>query len=552
MPAAIFRRECLLKIGDLRIDPALDEIVRDGVATKLEPRAMRLLLCLAERPGEVLSVEALLDAVWKDVVVSTDSVYAAVAALRRILGDDPRDPKYIANVPRRGYRLIASVSPWKEPEVLPAPEAPELPGKPSIVVMPFANLCADPQQAYFVDGLMEEIVNALSRIRTLFVIGSGSSRNLKAQGLSPAEAAQRLGVRYILQGSVRRAGDQVRILARLIDSSTDAQVWADRFEGRIENVFELQDGVALGVAGAIEFTVQNAEALRFARRPTSDLESYELYLRALVPFRTYTRAGIEEALKLLRRALDLDPDFALALSLTASCHAIIAQHQWTDDPATHGRAMMEMIERSLRSGSDDPQVLGTAALTYWFHHEITLATRFAERAASLNPGSSFPLLARAVVCVSTGDLTLAEDCLHRSMRLDPLSPNRNLQLGTLASVRLAQRRFAEAASLASEAAQLSIAPTFLGLMASACGYLAEKRAACEALAQLEKLTSVPMAQLAAIMYQRPEHQALFLDGIALARQMPSETQPGMSPDVEADALSRDHDVAAAQRLKIDQ
>lgn len=542
----------LLKIGDLRVDPALDEICKDGVAIKLEPRAMRLLVCLAERPGQVLSVEELLDAVWKDVVVSHDSVYAAIAALRRMLGDDPRDPKYIANVVRRGYRLIAPVSPWGEAGADPLPAASaEWPSKPSIAVMPFANLSNDPEQMYFVDGLMDEVVSALTRIRTLFVIGSGSSRSLKGQALTPGEAARKLGVRYILEGSVRRAGEQIRIIVKLIDSSTDAQIWADRFEGRLENLFDLQDEVASGVAGVIEFSVQNAEVQRSAKRPTADLQSYDLYLRALVPFRTYTRAGIEKALELLNCALQTDPDFALALSLAASCHAVIAQYQWTDDVPAHGYAMMDLIKRSLLCGSDDPQVLGTAALTYWLQGEVTMAARLAERAAELNPGSSFPLLARAVISTSLGELEVAEECVQRSMRLDPLSPNRNLQLGALASIRLAQRRFSEALTFSQEATHVSASPTSIGLMASAYGHLNDKSAAQAALAQVAQLTNMSMPQLAAIFYQQPEHRRVFLEGVTRAQDGHLGTEAGGCPSVSTAALPGNDDVAAAERLKVE-
>jgi len=520
----------LLNIGGLRVDPALDVIYKDGVTIKLEPKAMRLLVCLAEHAGQVLSVEEILDLVWKDVVVSSDSVYAAVAALRRSLGDDPRKPKYIANVVRRGYRLIAAVTPWVEPAVDPPSIAPELPSKPSVAVMPFANLSDDPEQSYFIDGLMEEVVSALTRIRTLFVIGNGSTRDRKGQGLTPCEAARKLGVRYLLEGSVRRAGDQIRVIARLIDSATEAQIWANRFDGGLQEMFELQDKVALGVAGVVEFSVENAEMLRSSHRPSADLKSYELYLQALVPFRTYTRAGVEAALDLLRRALKLDPEFALASSLAASCHAVIGQFQWTDDPATHGRAMRELIERSLRSGSDDPQVLGTAALTYWRAGEIGIAAQLADRAAGLNPGSSFPLLVRGIISVSTGDLEQAVACLEGSMRLDPLSPNRNLQLRSLASARLAQRRFAEAAMLSHEATQLSKVPTAVGLMASAYGHLKQTRVARDAMALLRTLTPVTPPQLAATFYHRPEHRALFLEGIAFLEEKPAELDSAFKAD----------------------
>jgi TolB-like protein len=548
MSAAV---KSLLKIADLRVNPALDEICRDGVVTKLEPRAMRLLVTLAGRAGQVVSVKELLDLVWQDVIVSPDSVYAAVAALRRILGDDPKNPRYIANVVRRGYRLIAPVSEWVDPPLDAASgAAPALPSMPSIAVMPFGNLSHDPQQVYFVDGLMDEIVSALARIRTLFVIGSGSSRSLKGQDLTAHDAARLLGVRYILEGSVRKDADEIRIIVKLIDSSTDAQIWSDRFSGRLDQVFELQDKVALGAAGVIEFSVQHAEMLRSIKRPTADLKSYDLYLRALVRFRSYTRAGIEEAFELLKRALELDPDFALAASLMASCHAVIAQYQWADDPMAHHLATMDWVERSLRSNSDDPQVLGTAALCHWLRGDIPIARRLADRAVSLNPGSSFPLLCSGMIFVSQGDLQAAEECLERSMRLDPLSPNRNLQLGAMAATRLAQKRFGEAATLSRESSQLGNAPTSVGLTASACGHLGQTRAAQDAIALVKTLTNMTMAQIAAIWYQMAEHRALFLEGITLAERAPQESVVHAWPHGQPDPLSGDHDGVAGQRHKV--
>jgi TolB-like protein len=417
-------------------------------------------------------------------------------------------------------RLMAdgqTVATRDAPAAAPAADPP-LPDKPSIAVMPFANLSQDPDQAYFVDGLMEEIIGALTRFTTFFVIASGTSLSLRGQDLTPLEAALRLGVRYMLEGSVRRAGDQVRIAVKLIDSHTGAQIWAHRFDGKLEDVFALQDEVALGVAGVMEFKVEHAETLRSIKRPTSDLRSYELYLLALARLRTYTREGVYDALRLLEKALELDPDYGRALGLAASCHVIILQYHWTDDPAEHARLMMERVDKAVHLAWDSPQLLGTASLVYRVAGDYGTAAKLAERSASLNPGSAFSLLAKGWACGGLGRFEEAEDCLKRALRLDPISPDRNLQLSALAETYLAQGRFGEAADIAHEAIQLTKAPTAFALAASANGHLANYPAAAEALASMRAMAAISPEEVAALMYQKPEHRAVFLEGIARAEK----------------------------------
>jgi TolB-like protein/DNA-binding SARP family transcriptional activator len=386
--------------------------------------------------------------------------------------------------------------------------------RPSIAVMPFNNLGNDPDQAYFADGLMEEIVSSLTRIRTLLVIASGSTLSLKDHQLSATEAAAKLGVRYVLEGSVRRAGELIRISVRLIDASTGGQIWQDRFDGRNEDIFELQDSVAANVAGVIEFSVQTAEAIRAAKRPTSDLQSYDLYLRALGPFRTYTREGMFEALDLLNKALERDPDFGLALSLVACVHGNILQYGWGDDPALHEQLAIDLNQRAIRHGADDPQVLATSALALWNNAEIPAALSLAERAYQLNPGSSFTLMVRALISVAAGNLEDADDSVERSLRLDPLSPNRNLQLDIFAALRLAQGRFEEAADYARDAVQIDASPLGHGLLVAAQAKLGDEDAVKRELARFHALSTMTLEQVAARFYAKPEHRAMFMDRLA--------------------------------------
>jgi TolB-like protein len=422
-----------------------------------------------------------------------------------------RDARMFVGKGNEADELAASLPPSK------AAQEAYVATKPSLAVMPFANLSNDAEQSYFVDGLMEELVGALSRIRTLLVIGSGSTMTLKAHGLSTLEAAKKLGVHYALEGSVRKGGDSLRISATLIDVSTGRHVWSDRFDGKLENVFDLQDEVALGVAGVIDFSVQTAEVLRMSKRPTSDLKSYDLYLRALTLFRTYTRDGFLKALEQLDQALALDPVYGLAFSMAANCYGLLLRFGWSDDPELHGAKLKEMIGQSLRTGSDDPQVLSSIALIFWATGDFAMAEQLAARSIDLNPGSSLGYLARGNAQVGQGRVEEADKSFQRSMQLDPLSPNRNLQLAGQAAAHLAQGHYMEAATLADEASHISKTMVSLGISAAAHGHLGEHAAARQALADLAELSTVPLPQIGAIAFGQREHQDVYLSGIALAQ-----------------------------------
>ena len=220
--------------------------------------------------------------------------------------------------PVRVYR-VRDVGAARSPSA-PGPPLLPLPDKPSIAVLPFANMSGDPEQEYFADGMVEEITTALSHIRWLFVIARNSSFTYKGQAVDVKQVGRELGVRYVLEGSVRKAGGRVRITAQLIDALTGTHLWADRFDGSLEDIFELQDKVAVNVGGVIEPTLQAAEMRRSAARPPTDLTAYDLYLRALAIFFPITKERIFAALALLERAIAIDRHYAPALSWAAICH----------------------------------------------------------------------------------------------------------------------------------------------------------------------------------------------------------------------------------------
>ena len=257
-----------------------------------------------------------------------------------------------------GSARSARVGAAELPPVLP------LPDKPSIAVLPFQNMSGDPEQEYFADGMVEEITTALSRIRWLFVIARNSSFTYKAHAIDVKQVGRELGVRYVLEGSVRKAGGRMRITAQLIDAVADAHLWADRFDGSLEDVFELQDKVAVGVVGVIEPALQAAEIRRSAERPTSDLTAYDLYLRALRYHQSEDREGILQALDTVRRAVARDPRYGIALSLAALCHSRLYVTGWTDDPDTNRREGLDLARRALRAAGEDPNVLGRVAYVF--------------------------------------------------------------------------------------------------------------------------------------------------------------------------------------------
>src|SRR5262249_12079531 len=282
--------------------------------------------------------------------------------------------------PVRVYRMrTTSLSP-RPATILPLPE------KPSIAVLPFDNLSGDPEQGYFADGMVEEIITALSRIRWLFVIARNSSFTYKGRAVDVKQVGRELGVLYVLEGSARKAGNRVRITAQLLDATNGAHLWADNFNGTLEDVFELQDHVASSVAGVIEPTLQAAEYRRSIQRPTTDLTAYDLYLRARVSREPGDREGVMRALELAEQALERDPHYGSALAVAIGCQCGIYLGVWTNDLEATRKEGIDLARRALRVAGDDPYVLADAAWALGlFGEDIATAVALIDRSLQLNP-----------------------------------------------------------------------------------------------------------------------------------------------------------------------
>jgi TolB-like protein/class 3 adenylate cyclase len=335
----------------------------------------------------------------------------------RVRPESPRpDPPPRAG---EGSALIPGSSPGTRVGAAEPPALP-LPDKPSIAVMPFANMSGDPEQEYFADGMVEEIITALSRIRWLFVIARNSTFTYKGQAVDVKQVGQELGVRYVLEGSVRRGGNRVRITAQLIDASAGAHLWADRFDGSLEDIFELQHRVAISVAGVIEPALQAAESARSADRPTNHLTAYDLYLRALATLYPITRERVFSALGLLDQAIAIDRHYGPALALAAICHLTLVRDGWVEAPETNRRKGVDFARHALEVAGNDPGILANAALALgYFGEDIDAMLGLVDRALVLNPSFALGWYVSGVLRLFAGQPDLAIEHLETSLRLSP-------------------------------------------------------------------------------------------------------------------------------------
>jgi adenylate cyclase len=423
----------------------------------------------------------------------------------------PQQVKNIAQ-PIKAYRISGEASPSTIPVVgssLPLPE------RPSIAVLPFANMSGDPEQEYFADGMVEEIITALSRIRWLFVIARNSSFTYKGQTIDVKRVGRELGVRYVLEGSVRKAGGRVRITAQLIDAFTGTHLWADRFDGSLEDIFELQDKVALSVAGVIEPTVQAAEIRHSANRPTNDLTAYDLYLRALQHWSAYEEERVVQALDLLGRAIERDPHYGSALALAAHCHYLLEVNGWIDDLEANRRKGIDLARQAIRFAPDDPEALATGAFALgYFGEDIDGAIRLIDRSLALNPSFARGWVWSAVLRNFAGQPSLAIEHYNRSLRLSPRDRLAvfGLPLGT---AHFFNKQFDDAAAIL--LASLEEAPGFAvtyRFLASCYAHMGRLDEAREIVTRLRSITPDVVPRI--VPYRNPEHRELFLSGLRLA------------------------------------
>jgi TolB-like protein len=412
--------------------------------------------------------------------------------------------------PVRVYRVRdASAAPKSSAtSVLP------LPDKPSIAVLPFANMSGDPEQEYFADGMVEEIITALSRIRWLFVIARNSSFTYKGQTVDVRQVGRELGVRYVLEGSVRKAGPRVRITGQLIDTVSGTHLWADRFDGSLEDIFELQDKVAVSVAGVIEPTLQAAETARSAGRPTADLTAYDLYLRAYAMLLSSAQQ-IPKALRLMKQAIARDPRYGPALAWAAHCCLRLLLDGRSDEPEVDRLEGADFARRALQVAGDDPGVLVNAAgsLAY-FGEDIGAMIALVDRALALNPNYARGWHISGALRLWAGQPDNAIEHLEAALRLSPRA-RVGASLAFIGAAHFFLRRFDEALPKLLLAIQDDPGfPEPYRYLASCYAHIGRLDDAREVVMRLRAITSVVISD--AIYLRNAEHRERLLSGLRVA------------------------------------
>jgi adenylate cyclase len=417
----------------------------------------------------------------------------------------------VKNIPQpiRAYRVeTPSVAAPSVAAVLP------LPDKPSIAVLPFQNMSGDPEQEYFADGMVEEIITALSRIRWLFVIARNSSFTYKGQAVDVKQVGHELGVRYVLEGSVRKGGNQVRITGQLIDAATGNHLWADRFDGSLEDVFDLQDKVASSVAGVIEPALQAAETARSAGRPTADLTAYDLYLRAYAMVLSSARQ-IPEALRLMEQAIARDPRYGPALVWAAFCCYRLLLDDRSEDREADRLKGADFARRALEVAGDDPGILANAALALaYFGEDIGAMMALVDRALALNPNYARGWFISGVLRHFAGQPDIAIEHLEASLRLSPRA-RIGTTLANIGSAHFLSRRFDEAVPKLLLAIQEDPSfPNQYRMLAACYAHMGRLDDAREIVTRLRAITSVVIPDASYVRHA--EQRELFLSGLRLA------------------------------------
>ncbi len=502
---------------------------RGSQPVALAPKVFDLLVYLAENRERVVSKDDLLNQVWAGRIVSESTLASHINAVRKAVGDSGEHQRIIRTIARKGFcfaaelREVESVhNGHSDTERAPLVEAsaPALPAKPSIAVLPFVNLSGDQEQDYLADGVVEDIIAALSQYRWLFVVARNSSFTYKSRTVDVKQVGRELGVRYVLEGSWRKANSRVRITGQLVDATTGEHHWAGRFEGVLRDIFELQDQITESVVGAIAPQLEQAEIARARQKPTENLDAYDYYLRGMARLHSGTKETIDEALPLFHKAIEMDRDFASAYAMAAWCHCWRKVNGWMVDRSKETKEGIRLARQAIELGQSDAVALTRSGhalghLTGDLQGGIALL----DKALLLNPNLAAASFLGAFLRLWHGETQAALEHLTRAMRLSPLDPELyRMQVG-MALANLFLGDFDAASSWAEKALRnlpsLLLAAAALSASHALAGRLGDAQHAMDLLRKLD-----PALRLSKIgdwlPIRRPENLATLMEGLRKA------------------------------------
>jgi TolB-like protein/DNA-binding winged helix-turn-helix (wHTH) protein len=460
-------KEQPFQVGDWYVDPETDRILRGNQVIRLEPKVMEVLVFLASYPGQVITREELETSVWAGTVVGYDSLTSAMLKLRKAFDDNPKNPQIIETIPKKGYRLVASVQPAKadldpvtpgcaesknrkltlspiksialalftlamvvggvmvflyQPAKNTMAPTQESSYQASIAILPFDNLGGDPEQEYFVDGITDDLITDLTRLSSLFVISRDSTFAYKGIAIDINQIATDLKVRYILHGSVRRDNEQVRINALLTDTSTGNNIWAERYDGNIKHLFSLQDQITRKIVSALALKLTPAERQNLIQTDTKNIAAYEYFLHGIERFFLYSRSGNQEARKFFEKAIELDPDFARAHAILAWTYTFDFMNGWSDTPESSLKTGEQLATKALGLKENLPVAYFVRGLVYRERGEYIKALADAEQAVSLDPSYANGHVLHATLLYYAGRPQEGLEKIKMAIRLNPHHP----------------------------------------------------------------------------------------------------------------------------------
>ena len=479
---------------DFELDVARRELRRGTDVKSLEPRVFDLLAYLVRNRERVVSRDELIASVWNGRIVSESAMASSINAVRGAIGDSGDDQRLIKTLPRKGVRFVGNV---QEKNVSGAPSAigaikagdvqVTLPEKPAVAVLPFQNMSGDPEQEYFADGMVDEIISGLARSRWLFVIARNSSFVYKNKAVDVRQIGRELGVRYLLQGSVRKAGDRIRVSIQLVDAETGAHLWGERIDRTLADVFALQDDIAANVIGAIEPTLRNVEIERIQRKQPNNLDAYDLVLRASPLAYSHIAEDAAVAIPLLHKALELEPNYSAAHAPLALCYH--SQFSRAGLRSEDQSAAIRHARAAVACGADDPAALGVAGFVLSLDaHDHATALQLFDRALKLSSSNFFALSSSALVLSWLGKPTIALERSDLALRLSPFDPLNYLSLNAQAISYFQLEQFDKSHDVARKSVELnarfSVSRAFL------IAGLARLNRAAEAAAQAKQLLAL--------------------------------------------------------------